>query len=224
MLMGWAPQRDRARRRRPRLGRRRRTRQHGARNRARQGGRAVAVVSDESKREFCLDARRRRRDQPAATSPTGARCPTPRTARPTASGRKAPARSARRSGTRSASVQPADRVRASRRSDLADVRVRVRDRRDDCDLRRHDRLQRHARSPLSLDAAEAVPGQPSVQRRAGARRSRGSSPTGAFDPCLSQTYDFDEIPECHQLMLDNKHPYGNMAVLVNATKPGQGAS
>jgi hypothetical protein len=25
-------------------------------------------------------------------------------------------------------------------------------------------------------------------------------------------------------MLENKHPYGNMGVLVNATKPGLGAS
>jgi len=47
---------------------------------------------------------------------------------------------------------------------------------------------------------------------------------GRVDPCLSQTYRFDELPECHQLMLDNKHPYGNMAVLVNAPKAGLGAS
>ena len=47
---------------------------------------------------------------------------------------------------------------------------------------------------------------------------------GKVDPCLSQTYRFDELPECHQLMLDNKHPYGNMAVLVNAPKTGLGAS
>ncbi len=47
---------------------------------------------------------------------------------------------------------------------------------------------------------------------------------GKVDPCLSQTYGFDELPECHQLMLDNKHPYGNMAVLVNAPKAGLGAA
>ena len=35
---------------------------------------------------------------------------------------------------------------------------------------------------------------------------------------------FDEIPECHQAMLENRHPYGNMAVLVNATRPGLGRS
>ncbi len=45
---------------------------------------------------------------------------------------------------------------------------------------------------------------------------------GAVDPCLSHTYRFDDIPLCHQLMLENRHPYGNMAVLVNATAPGQG--
>ena len=47
---------------------------------------------------------------------------------------------------------------------------------------------------------------------------------GKIDPCLSKTFGFDEIGEAHQLMLDNKHPYGNMACLVNATEPGQGAS
>src|SRR3989441_157860 len=47
---------------------------------------------------------------------------------------------------------------------------------------------------------------------------------GHVDPCLSKTYAFDDIPECHQLMLENKHPYGNMAVLVNARTSGQGAS
>jgi crotonyl-CoA carboxylase/reductase len=41
------------------------------------------------------------------------------------------------------------------------------------------------------------------------------------DPCLSQTFGFDEIPHVHQLMHDNRHPHGNMAVLVNATAPGQ---
>jgi crotonyl-CoA carboxylase/reductase len=45
---------------------------------------------------------------------------------------------------------------------------------------------------------------------------------GKVDPALSQTYRFDDIPHCHQLMHDNKHPYGNMAVLVNAREPGQG--
>ncbi len=47
---------------------------------------------------------------------------------------------------------------------------------------------------------------------------------GKVDPCLSHTYAFDDIPECHQLMLENKHPYGNMGVLVNAPKAGLGAS
>src|SRR5205085_12592153 len=43
-------------------------------------------------------------------------------------------------------------------------------------------------------------------------------------PCLSQTYRFDEIPHCHQLMLGNMHPHGNMGVLVNATASGLGAA
>ncbi|MEM1275718.1 MAG: crotonyl-CoA carboxylase/reductase [Pseudomonadota bacterium] len=44
------------------------------------------------------------------------------------------------------------------------------------------------------------------------------------DPCLSGTYSFDEIGHVHQLMYENKHPYGNMACLVNATEKGRGAS
>ena len=46
---------------------------------------------------------------------------------------------------------------------------------------------------------------------------------GKIDPCLSNTYSFDEIGHAHQLMHENKHPYGNMACLVNATEAGQGA-
>jgi crotonyl-CoA carboxylase/reductase len=42
------------------------------------------------------------------------------------------------------------------------------------------------------------------------------------DPCLSGTWSFDEIGIAHQLMRDNVHPYGNMACLVNATAAGQG--
>jgi len=47
---------------------------------------------------------------------------------------------------------------------------------------------------------------------------------GKVDPCLSQTFPFDELGEAHQLMHENRHPYGNMAVLVNATEPGSGAA
>ena len=42
------------------------------------------------------------------------------------------------------------------------------------------------------------------------------------DPCLSGTFQFDEIGHAHQLMYENKHPYGNMACLVNATEKGTG--
>jgi crotonyl-CoA carboxylase/reductase len=43
---------------------------------------------------------------------------------------------------------------------------------------------------------------------------------GKVDPCLSRTFPFAGTAECHQLMRDNKHPSGNMAILVNAPKPG----
>lgn len=44
-----------------------------------------------------------------------------------------------------------------------------------------------------------------------------------IDPCLSSVYSFDQIGHAHQLMHDNKHPYGNMACLVNATSEAEGA-
>jgi crotonyl-CoA carboxylase/reductase len=47
---------------------------------------------------------------------------------------------------------------------------------------------------------------------------------GKLDPCLSQAFIYDELPDVHQLMYENKHPHGNMAVLVGATEFGLGAS
>jgi crotonyl-CoA carboxylase/reductase len=43
---------------------------------------------------------------------------------------------------------------------------------------------------------------------------------GKIDPCLSETFRFDEIGHVHQLMHDNRHPHGNMACLVNAPRQG----
>ncbi len=43
---------------------------------------------------------------------------------------------------------------------------------------------------------------------------------GKVDPCLSQTFSFDQIPEAHQLMYENRHPPGNMACLVGAPRAG----
>ncbi len=40
------------------------------------------------------------------------------------------------------------------------------------------------------------------------------------DPCLSRVFPFAETGACHQLMRDNLHPSGNMAILVNAPRPG----
>lgn len=43
---------------------------------------------------------------------------------------------------------------------------------------------------------------------------------GKAIPCLSQTFEFSETGLAHQLMRENKHPPGNMAILVNAKKRG----
>ncbi len=39
---------------------------------------------------------------------------------------------------------------------------------------------------------------------------------GEVDPCLSQTFPFEEVGVAHQLMYENRHPSGNMAILVGA--------
>lgn len=43
---------------------------------------------------------------------------------------------------------------------------------------------------------------------------------GKVNPCLSQTFEFTETGQAHQLMREGKHPPGNMAILVNAPRQG----
>jgi crotonyl-CoA carboxylase/reductase len=45
---------------------------------------------------------------------------------------------------------------------------------------------------------------------------------GKVDPCLARTFKFDETGTCHQLMKNNKHPHGNMSILVGAPSEGMG--
>jgi crotonyl-CoA carboxylase/reductase len=42
-----------------------------------------------------------------------------------------------------------------------------------------------------------------------------------IDPCMSEVFTWDKIPEAHMKMLANQHKPGNMAVLVQAKKPGR---
>ena len=43
---------------------------------------------------------------------------------------------------------------------------------------------------------------------------------GRVDPCLSETFEFDQIGDAHQAMGENRHPEGNMAALVSAPRRG----
>jgi crotonyl-CoA carboxylase/reductase len=45
---------------------------------------------------------------------------------------------------------------------------------------------------------------------------------GLLDPCLSKGFVYNDLPQAHQLMYENKHPHGNMAVLVGAEEFGTG--
>ncbi|GAA3037119.1 hypothetical protein GCM10020000_13620 [Streptomyces olivoverticillatus] len=42
---------------------------------------------------------------------------------------------------------------------------------------------------------------------------------GLVEPCLSWTGNFDDLGKAHQMMYDNTHAMGSMAVLVNAPRP-----
>ena len=41
-----------------------------------------------------------------------------------------------------------------------------------------------------------------------------------IDPCMSEVFSWDDIPEAHMKMFRNQHKPGNMAVLVQAPRPG----
>ena len=45
---------------------------------------------------------------------------------------------------------------------------------------------------------------------------------GLLDPCMSKAFTYEELPTAHQLMNDNQHPHGNMAVLIGAPDFGLG--
>ncbi|GAB5470500.1 MAG: crotonyl-CoA carboxylase/reductase [Rhodospirillales bacterium] len=41
-----------------------------------------------------------------------------------------------------------------------------------------------------------------------------------IDPCMSEVFGWDDIPRAHTKMMNNEHKPGNMAVLVQAKRPG----
>ncbi|HEY4685102.1 MAG TPA: crotonyl-CoA carboxylase/reductase [Dehalococcoidia bacterium] len=43
---------------------------------------------------------------------------------------------------------------------------------------------------------------------------------GKIDPCLNRVFSFDEVGLAHQLLHENRHPNGKMAILVGAPRPG----
>jgi CBS domain-containing protein len=45
---------------------------------------------------------------------------------------------------------------------------------------------------------------------------------GKADPCMSRAFTWDELPYSHQLMYENKHPFGNMSILIGAPDFGLG--
>ena len=130
------------------------------------GGRAVAVVGSDEKGEYCKTLGAvgyiNRKRLHALGRPAGVGL----------AGVEDVVR--RREGVRQGDLgrarraeEPADRVRASGAGHDPHVELRLRPRRHDRDLRRHQRLRHHDRRALPLVHAEALPGLAPVQRRAG---------------------------------------------------------
>ncbi|HVY99191.1 MAG TPA: crotonyl-CoA carboxylase/reductase, partial [Dongiaceae bacterium] len=42
-----------------------------------------------------------------------------------------------------------------------------------------------------------------------------------IDPCMSEVFGWEDIPLAHMKMWKNQHKPGNMAVLVQAKRPGR---
>ena len=87
-------------------------------------------------------------------------------------------------------------------------------------LRRHHRLQPHLRRALRVDAPEAHPGQPLRQPAAGEpgqppRRRAPHRSLHVRGVCLGR-----HTRRAHTKMWKNQHKPGNMAVLVQAKRPG----
>jgi crotonyl-CoA carboxylase/reductase len=40
---------------------------------------------------------------------------------------------------------------------------------------------------------------------------------GVLNPCLAKVFEWEQLPEAHQAMYENRHPSGNMAILVGAS-------
>ena len=183
------------------------------------GGIPVAVTSSDEKGEYCEAARRDGLHQPQELRPLGpaAALDRRRSVRQMGAGSARVRQGALGSPGRAA--QPAHRLRAPGRRHDPDIDLPLRQRRHGRDLRRHHRLRRRRRPALSLDAPEAPPGLPLRERRAGAGINQLVWDK-KVDPQLANVYTFDEVGLCHQLMYEGKAPEGNMAILVNATKPG----
>jgi len=45
---------------------------------------------------------------------------------------------------------------------------------------------------------------------------------GQIDPCLSEVFSWNQLPEAHSKMLQNQHSPGNMAVLIHSARMGEG--
>jgi crotonyl-CoA carboxylase/reductase len=93
--------------------------------------------------------------------------------------------------------------------------LRVQEGRHGRDLRGHHRVQLHLRRALHVDAPETPAGLPLRASQAGGlgQQADGGTP---LDPCMSEVFPWEELPQAHLKMLRNEHKPGNMACWCRA--------
>ena len=89
-----------------------------------------------------------------------------------------------------------------------------------CDRNRVRKSDGVIRFPITEEGLAWLAGQELYKRTEQCAEFNQLVIDGRIDPCLSQVYQFDEIGESHQAMYENRHAPGNMAILVNAPRPG----
>ena len=182
------------------------------------GANAIAIVSDETKVRVRLQSRRQGRDQPQGVQVLGPDADG-RTRPSTTSGSRKRASSARRSGRSPASATSTScsSIRARQTFPVSCLVVK-----------RGGMVVFCAGTTgynLTFDARYVWMRQKRIQGSHFAHLKQASAANQfvldrRIDPCLSKVFTWDKIPAAHQMMWKNQHPPGNMAVLVNAPRPG----
>ena len=222
MLCSWQPHTVRRGRCRPHLGRRRRPRHHGHPARRPPGRQAHRRRLQRRQGRVLQAARRGRLHQPQELRPLG---PPPRLGGPVRHGQVRQGRPRLRQGhlgtcSASAAALASSSSTPARTPSPPPCSSAIPG--GWLSSAPAPPLQRRYRPALPLDAAEALPGLPLRQRRAGGRVQRPRHPGQDRPPASPASSPSRRRAPATSSCSKTAHPDGNMAILVGATEEGQG--